>query len=56
MKNGIRSVLVIFLDIKTIVHKEFVLAGPEVNSSYYCDVLWLLLKMCGNFALKFGDT
>jgi hypothetical protein len=29
-----------FLDIEGIVHKEFVLAGQTVNSSYYCDVLW----------------
>jgi hypothetical protein len=25
--------------IKGIVHKEFVLAGQAVNSTYYCDVL-----------------
>jgi hypothetical protein len=28
-----------FFDIKDIVHKEFVLAGQTVNSTYYCDVL-----------------
>jgi hypothetical protein len=32
-------VLIIFFDIKRIVHKEFILAGQKVNSPYYCDVL-----------------
>jgi hypothetical protein len=27
-------------DIKGTVHKEFVLSGPVVVSSYCCDVLW----------------
>jgi hypothetical protein len=27
-----------FLDIKGIVHKEFILADQTVNSTYYCDV------------------
>jgi hypothetical protein len=31
--------LIIFFDIKGIVHKEFVLAGQTVNSTYYCDIL-----------------
>jgi hypothetical protein len=31
--------LIIFFDIKGIVHKEFVLTGQTVNSTYYCDVL-----------------
>jgi hypothetical protein len=34
--------LIIFFDIDGIVHKEFVLVGQIVNSSNYCDVLWLL--------------
>jgi hypothetical protein len=34
--------LMTFFDIKGIVHKEFVLAGQTVNSTYYCDVLWQL--------------
>jgi hypothetical protein len=34
--------LFIFFDIKGIVHKEFILAGQTVNSTYCCDVLqWL---------------
>jgi histone-lysine N-methyltransferase SETMAR len=36
--------LIIFFDIKMIVHKEFVLAGQTVNSGYYCDVLRRLLE------------
>jgi hypothetical protein len=31
VKNKIKSMLFIFLDIKGIVHKEFVLAGQTVN-------------------------
>jgi hypothetical protein len=31
--------LIIFFDIKGIVHKEFVLEGQTVNSAYYCDIL-----------------
>jgi hypothetical protein len=31
--------LIIFFDIKGIVHKEFVLAGQVVNSTYYCHAL-----------------
>jgi hypothetical protein len=33
------SMLIIFLDIKGIVHKEFVLEGQTANSAYCCDVL-----------------
>jgi hypothetical protein len=31
--------LIIFFDMKEIVHKEFVLAEQTVNSAYYCDIL-----------------
>jgi hypothetical protein len=31
--------LIIFFDIKEIVHKEFALAGQTVNSAYCCDIL-----------------
>jgi hypothetical protein len=40
VNNKVRSMLIIFVDIKLIVDKEFVLAGQTVNSTYYCDVLW----------------
>jgi hypothetical protein len=36
--------LIIFFDIKGIVHKEFVLAGQTVSSAYYCDVLGRLIE------------
>jgi hypothetical protein len=42
VKSNVKSVLIIFFDIKGIVHKEFVLAGQSVSSTYYCDVLWPL--------------
>jgi hypothetical protein len=38
------SILIFSVDIKGIVHKEFVLAGQTVNSAYYCDVLRRLRK------------
>jgi hypothetical protein len=37
-KSKIKSILVIFFDVKKSVRKEFVLAGQIVNSVYYCDV------------------
>jgi hypothetical protein len=43
-----------FLDIKGIVHKEFILAGQPVNSEYYCDFYGDSVKMCEDFAKKFG--
>jgi hypothetical protein len=33
-----KSMLIIFFDMKGVVHKEFVLAGQTVNSAYYCDL------------------
>jgi hypothetical protein len=36
VKTKGKSILIIFLDIKRIVHKEFFLAGQTVNSVYYC--------------------
>jgi hypothetical protein len=40
VKSEVKIMLLILFGIKGIVHKEFVLAGQTVNSSYYCDVLW----------------
>jgi hypothetical protein len=40
MKRKVKSMLLIFFDIKGTVHKEFVLGGQMVNSAYYCDSLW----------------
>jgi hypothetical protein len=42
VKSKVKIMLIIFFDIRGIVHKELVLAGQTVNSTYYCDVLWLL--------------
>jgi hypothetical protein len=39
-KSKIKSMLIIFFDIKEIVHKELVLASQIVDSIYYCDILW----------------
>jgi hypothetical protein len=47
--------LIIFFDIKAIVHKEFVLAGqtviPHTNVTFYGDCM----KMCEDFAPNFGN-
>jgi hypothetical protein len=42
MNSKVKNMLIIFFDIKGIVHKEFILAGKTVNPSYYCEDLWLL--------------
>jgi hypothetical protein len=42
VKSKIKSMLIIFFNIKGIVHKEVVPAVQRVNSVYYCDVLRLL--------------
>jgi hypothetical protein len=39
VKRKFKSMLIIFFDIKEIVHKNFVRAGQRVNSTYNCDVL-----------------
>jgi hypothetical protein len=40
MKSKFNGMLIIFFNIRGTVHKEFVLAGKTVNSTYYCDILW----------------
>jgi hypothetical protein len=40
IKSKIKSILIIFFDIKGIVHKESVLEGQTVNSAYHRDPLW----------------
>jgi hypothetical protein len=42
VKSKVKSMLIIFFYIKGTVHKEFILAGQTVSSSYYCEVLWWL--------------
>jgi hypothetical protein len=44
MKNKDKGMLIIFFDIKVIVHKEFVLASQTVNLAYCCDLLRWLCK------------
>jgi hypothetical protein len=39
VKSKVKSMLIIFFDIKGIVHNEFVLADQTVNFAHYCDVL-----------------
>jgi hypothetical protein len=39
IKSKVKSMLIIFFDIRGIIHKDFVLAGQKVNSKRYCDVL-----------------
>jgi hypothetical protein len=41
--NSKAKSMLIFSDISGIVHKEFILAGQTVNSTYCCDVLQ---RMC----------
>jgi hypothetical protein len=56
VKSKVKSMLIIFFDIKGIVHKEFLLAGQTVNSAYYCYFYGDCVKMCEDFALNFGTT
>jgi hypothetical protein len=46
VKSKVKSMLIIFLDIKGIVHKEFVLAGQTVISAHYCGVWTQLHVYC----------
>jgi hypothetical protein len=39
VRINIKSMLIIFLDIRGIVHKEFVPPGQTVNGKFYCEVL-----------------
>jgi hypothetical protein len=39
-EEKVKSMLIIFFDIKGIVHIEVVQAGQTVSSAYYFDVMW----------------
>lgn len=39
VKSGTKSMIIVFFDIRGIVHREFVPVGQTVNASFYCDVL-----------------
>jgi hypothetical protein len=55
VKIKVKSML-IFFDIKGIVHKEFVLADQAINPTYYCVVLCLLHenlpRLCSQTLIK----
>jgi hypothetical protein len=57
MESKVKSMLVIFFDIREIVLKEFVLAGQTVNSAFCCDVTVYgdCVRMCEDFAPNFRD-
>jgi hypothetical protein len=55
VKSNVKSMLIIVADINGIVHKEFVLAGQEVNSAFYYDIPWRRVKMCEDLAMNFGN-
>jgi hypothetical protein len=55
VKSKVKSMLIIFFHIKSIIHKEFVLADQTANSAYYCDVYGDCFRMCEDFAPNFGD-
>jgi hypothetical protein len=44
VNSKVKSMLIILLDMKGFVRKEFVLAGHAVNSAYCCGVLRRLLE------------
>jgi hypothetical protein len=52
VKSNVMSMLIIFFDIKRILHKEFVLTSQTVNSAYYCAVLSNCMKMREDSAQK----
>jgi len=42
-----KTILIIFFDIKGIVHFEFIPQGQTVNQTYYAEILkWLCEAMC----------
>jgi hypothetical protein len=53
VQSKVKSMLIIFIDIKGIVNKEFVLAGQRVNSTCYCDAL---RRFCERLREDFAQT
>jgi hypothetical protein len=55
VKSKVKSMLIIFSDIKGVVHKEFVLQAkqsiPHTTVTFYCNCL----KMYKDFTPNFGD-
>jgi hypothetical protein len=57
VKSNVKSMIVTFFDIKGIVHKEFVPTGQNVNSGFYCDILWgNCVNMREDVAPNFGEN
>jgi hypothetical protein len=52
MKRKVKSMLIIFFDIKGIASKELFLAVQRVSSTYCCDTLRLLRANVGRFCLE----
>jgi hypothetical protein len=58
VQSKVKTMFIIFFDIKGIVHKEFVLAGQTVNYAFSCDILQRLCYLStlpftqGNFLPK----
>jgi histone-lysine N-methyltransferase SETMAR len=42
VKRIVKSMTITFLDIKGIMHEEFVAIDQTMNSRFYCNVLWRL--------------
>ena len=47
VRSNIKSMLIIFFDIRGIAHKEFVPPGQTVNGNFYCEVLRQLRDNAG---------
>jgi hypothetical protein len=55
VKSKVKSMHIIFFDIREIFHKGFILAGQTVSSAYYVTFYGDCMKMCEDFGLNFGD-
>jgi hypothetical protein len=41
-RSSMKTMLIVFFDIRKIVHRKFVLQGQTVNTKFYCKVLRIL--------------
>jgi hypothetical protein len=55
VKSNVKSMFIIFFNIKGIVHKEFALVGRAANSIYTVTFYGDCVKVCEDFAQNFGD-
>jgi hypothetical protein len=56
VRNSTKSRLIVFLDVKGIVHYELVPPNTTINSDFYCDVLRRLRENEDEKARNFGAT